>query len=188
MPIFLQSFLLVALSEMGDKTQILAFALAARFKRPWPILAGILAATLLNHAAASALGAWISLEIDPKILNSVLGLAFIGFGLWTLRPDREKTGLIGLRYGVFWTSAFLFFVAEMGDKTQLATLALGARFQSIVWVTAGTTLGMTLADGLAVFLGHRLSHRISMRWVRWIAALTFFAFGISSLVSVFRTP
>ncbi|MFH1017159.1 MAG: TMEM165/GDT1 family protein [Pseudomonadota bacterium] len=186
MRIFIESFFLVALSEMGDKTQLLAFSLAARFKRPWPILGGIFLATLINHALASAAGTWISAEVNPRLMNLALSLTFIGFGLWTLKPDREKTHERTLHFGIFLTTLILFFLAEMGDKTQLATLALGARFQSIVWVTAGTTLGMTLADGLAVVLGDRLSHRIPMSAVRWIAALAFFAFGISSFVSFFR--
>lgn len=175
------SFSLVAASEMGDKTQLLAFSLAAKFKRPIPILAGILVATLLNHALAATAGVWISTQITPKTMAYVLGGLFIAFGLWTLKPDTLDEENRPHRFGPFLTTAILFFLAEMGDKTQMATIALGARFNSAVAVTVGTTLGMMLTDGLAVLLGDRIAHRVQMKWVRWFAALLFFIFGIWSL-------
>ncbi len=182
----LSSFLLVFASEMGDKTQLLAFSLATRFRRPWPIMAGILVATAFNHALASSVGAWISAQVHPRVLAAVLGATFIAFGLWTLRPDtlEESRGLE--RFGAFLTTTILFFLAEMGDKTQLATVALAARYDSVVRVTAGTTLGMLASDGLAVFLGERLATRISSSRLRWGAACLFFAFGALSVWGAVR--
>lgn len=174
------SFLLVAISEMGDKTQLLAFSLAARFKSPWAIMAGILTATVFNHALASSLGSWVSAHVPARVMAGLLAAAFIGFGLWTLKPDSfEGKDTHGGR-GAYLTTVVLFFLAEMGDKTQLATMALAAKFGSVVWVTAGTTLGMLASDGLAVFVGEKLAERISMTWVRRVAAGLFFLFGILS--------
>lgn len=175
------SFLLVAASEMGDKTQLLAFSLAARFKKPWPIMAGILVATLLNHALASWAGEWVSHAVRRDLLGYALGASFIGFGIWTLFPDSWDETNQKHRFGPFLTTAILFFLAEMGDKTQLATVALGARFQSAVLVTVGTTLGMLATDGLAVFLGEKLAKRVSMVWIRRAAAGLFFIFGALSI-------
>lgn len=149
----LGSFLLVAVSEMGDKTQLLSFALAARFKSPWKVMAGIAVATLLNHGLASTLGQWVSRHASPGIMAVVLAASFIGFGLWTLKPDTLDDGGSSGRFGPFITTTVLFFLAEMGDKTQLATVALAARYQSASLVTLGTTAGMLFTDGLAVFLG-----------------------------------
>jgi putative Ca2+/H+ antiporter (TMEM165/GDT1 family) len=179
------SFALVGVSEMGDKTQLLAFSLAARFKKPWPIMAGILVATLLNHALASSVGLWVSTQVSPRVLGLALGLVFIAFGFWTLKPDTldDEGGGRRTEFGPFLTTTLLFFIAEMGDKTQLATVALGARFSSAVAVSVGTTLGMLLADGLAVFLGDRLSARIRMDWLRRAAAALFFLFGALSAVA-----
>jgi putative Ca2+/H+ antiporter (TMEM165/GDT1 family) len=179
----LSSFVLVAASEMGDKTQLLAFSLATRFRRPWPIMAGILAATILNHALASSLGSWISAHVPPRTMALALGAGFVAFGIWTLRPDRLEEREGASRYGPFLTTTFLFFLAEMGDKTQLATVALAARWHSVLLVTAGTTLGMLASDGLAVFLGEKLAARIGQRWIRVAAAALFFAFGAVSLWS-----
>lgn len=177
--VLLNSFMLVAASEMGDKTQLLAFSLAARYpKEPWPIMAGILTATLLNHGLASYLGEWISFHIPANILSAILGVLFVGFGIWTLKPDEFDDDKKESRFGAYITTTFLFFLAEMGDKTQLATVALGARYQSAVFVTAGTTLGMLVSDGLAVFLGERLAGTKQMKWIRWVAAGLFFIFGI----------
>jgi putative Ca2+/H+ antiporter (TMEM165/GDT1 family) len=176
------SFALVAVSEMGDKTQLLAFSLAARFKRPWPIMAGIFVATLLNHALAASVGAWISAAISPKTMSFVLAALFVAFGIWTLKPDTLDEEEKEPKFGAFLTTAVLFFLAEMGDKTQMATVALGARFQSAFAVTLGTTLGMMVTDGLAVLLGDRLAHRVQMKSIRVFAAALFFAFGIYSLV------
>jgi putative Ca2+/H+ antiporter (TMEM165/GDT1 family) len=178
------SFALVAVSEMGDKTQLLAFSLAARFKRPWPIMAGIFAATVLNHALASTVGQWIAAQVSPRGLAIALAVLFIGFGIWTLKPDTLNEDSKPARYGAFLTTAVLFFLAEMGDKTQLATVALAARFQSAALVTLGTTLGMMVTDGLAVFLGDRLASHVQMKWVRWVAAGLFFVFGIASALSI----
>ncbi len=175
------SFVLVALSEMGDKTQLLAFSLATRYRRPWIVLAGILAATLLNHALASTVGTWISTHVPARVMSGILAATFVAFGLWALRADALEDAGGAARFGPFLTTAVLFFLAEMGDKTQLATVALAARYRSIALVTAGTTLGMLASDGLAVFLGEKLAGRISMRWVRTAAAVVFFAFAAGSL-------
>jgi Ca2+/H+ antiporter, TMEM165/GDT1 family len=180
---FFSSFALVAASEMGDKTQLLAFSLAARFRKPVPILLGIFVATILNHALASSVGEWVASHIPPKALGLSLGVLFFGFGLWTLKPDTLDDSTQNDRFGPFLTTAVLFFLAEMGDKTQFATVALAARFQSAVVVTMGTTLGMMVTDGLAVFLGDRLADKVQMKWVRWFAATLFFIFGIYSAVT-----
>lgn len=174
------SFLLVAASEMGDKTQLLAFSLAAQYKKPWPILAGIFVATILNHALASWSGVWISKTISPMWMANILGIIFVAFALWTLKPDEADELKEESRFGPFLTTVFLFFMAEMGDKTQLATVALGAQFQSLWMVTLGTTLGMMVTDGLAVFIGNELSHKINMKYMRWFAASLFLAFGLAS--------
>ncbi len=180
------SFLLVAASEMGDKTQLLAFSLAARYRRPWTILLGILVATILNHTLASGLGDLVSRHVPERVLAFVLAALFVGFGLWTLRPDTLEEKERAERFGPFVTTAVLFFLAEMGDKTQLATVALAARYQSILLVTAGTTCGMLASDGLAVFLGDRLAERVKMRWIRIAAASLFFLFGAVSLWKAFQ--
>ncbi len=168
---------------MGDKTQLLAFSLAARFKRPTPILAGILVATLLNHGLAAALGSYVAGLVSAETLRMVLALTFFAFALWTLKPDKHDDKPGDPRWGAFVTTTVLFFFAEMGDKTQLATVALGARFADALFVTVGTTLGMMAADGLAVFVGHRLAHRLPMQWIRRAAALLFFIFGVLILAS-----
>jgi putative Ca2+/H+ antiporter (TMEM165/GDT1 family) len=177
----LSSFVLVALSEMGDKTQLLAFSLATKYRRPWVVMAGILAATILNHALASTVGTWVAAQVPPRVMAAILGATFIAFGLWTLRPDTLDGDGRPDRFGPFLTTTVLFFLAEMGDKTQLATVALAARYQAIVRVTVGTTLGMLASDGLAVFLGERLAAKVEMRFVRWAAAGVFFVFGAVSL-------
>lgn len=177
----LSSFLLVAASEMGDKTQLLAFSLASRYRRPWVVMAGILTATLLNHALASAVGTWLGGRVPTRMLALLLAATFIAFGVWTLKPDALGEEAKPGRFGPFVTTTFLFFLAEMADKTQLATVALAARYQSIVRVTVGTTLGMLLSDGLAVFLGDRLAARVQQRSIRFAAAGLFFLFGAASL-------
>jgi putative Ca2+/H+ antiporter (TMEM165/GDT1 family) len=166
---------------MGDKTQLLAFSLASRFRRPWAVMAGILVATIANHGLASSLGVWISGHVPARVMAIVLAVSFVGFGIWTLRPDALEGAERPTRFGPFLTTALLFFLAEMGDKTQLATVALAARFGNVVLVTMGTTLGMMAADGLAVFLGDRLSSRVQGRWLRIVAASLFFVFGAASL-------
>ncbi len=180
------SFLLVAASEMGDKTQLLAFSLATRMRKPWAIMAGIFVATILNHGLASSLGSWISANVPPHVMAFILAATFIAFGLWTLKPDTLEETKEPERFGAFVTTVVLFFLAEMGDKTQLATVALAAQFKSVVMVTTGTTLGMLVADGFAVFLGERLAAKVQMRWIRWAAATLFFVFGGVALWSAAR--
>lgn len=172
------SFWLVLVSEMGDKTQLLALVLILRFKRPWSIMAGILLATLLNHGMASWLGGWISSLLSPTVLRYSLAAIFVGFALWILVPDKDDGDVSQARFGAFLTTLVAFFLAEMGDKTQLATVALGAHYQAPLIVTAGTTLGMLVADGLAVVFGERLTQRIPMHIVRKLAAVTFLIFGL----------
>jgi Ca2+/H+ antiporter, TMEM165/GDT1 family len=174
------SFLLVAAAEMGDKTQLLALSLAARFRRPWPVMAGILVATLANHGLAASVGTWVSVHVPPRTLAAVLAVLFIGFGVWALVPDSPPEERRPSRSGPFLTTAVLFFLCEIGDKTQLATMALAARYQSILRVTVGTTVGMLVADGLAVVLGDRLAAHLQTRWIRWVAATLFFGFGIAA--------
>ena len=173
----------MALAEIGDKTQLLAFILAAKFRKPIPIVLGILAATLANHALAGALGAWITLLLGPETLRWVLGLSFIGMAIWTLIPDKFEEGDAKLaRFGVFGTTLVAFFLAEMGDKTQIATVALAAQYHSIFFVVAGTTLGMMIANVPAVFLGDRVAHRMPVRVVHGVAAAIFAVLGVATLL------
>lgn len=174
----------VALAEIGDKTQLLAFILAARFKKPAPIIAGILAATVVNHGLAGALGAWITSAITPEVLRWVLGLSFIGMAIWTMIPDEieEEETRVAKRFGVFGATLITFFLAEMGDKTQIATVALAAHYASPVMVVAGTTLGMLIADVPAVFVGDKLAARIPMKLVHSIAAGVFALLGLATLL------
>ena len=174
----------VALAEIGDKTQLLAFILAARFKKPLPIIAGILAATVVNHGLAGALGAWITDTLRPDILRWVLGASFIGMAIWTLIPDEieEEETQIAQRFGVFGATLITFFLAEMGDKTQIATVAMAAHYANPVMVVVGTTLGMLLADVPAVFVGDKLADRIPMRLVHTIAAAIFAVLGLATLL------
>ena len=173
----------MALAEIGDKTQLLAFILAAKFRKPIPIVLGILAATLANHALAGALGAWITLLIGPETLRWVLGLSFIGMAIWTLIPDKfEESDAKLARFGVFGTTLVAFFLAEMGDKTQIATVALAAQYHSIFFVVAGTTLGMMIANVPAVFLGDRVAHRMPVRVVHGVAAAIFAVLGVATLL------
>ncbi|MFP5520719.1 MAG: TMEM165/GDT1 family protein [Bdellovibrionia bacterium] len=179
MEALINSFLLVFVSEMGDKTQLLALVLAAKFKRPLPILAGILVATILNHALASYLGHYITQFLSPDILKWILAGTFVGFGLWMLIPDKDDGFEGPTKWGPFLTTTVVFFLAEMGDKTQLATVALGAKYAAPFMVTLGTTLGMMGADGLAVLFGHRFTEKIPMKLVHKIASFIFIAFGIA---------
>ncbi|AGH94699.1 TMEM165/GDT1 family protein [Pseudobdellovibrio exovorus] len=174
----IQSFLLVLASEMGDKTQLIALVLVARFRKPWTIMAGILVATLANHGLASFAGEMVASWLSPQVLKWGLIALFVGFGLWILIPDKEECLDERKNYGAFLTTLVVFFLAEMGDKTQLATVALGAKFNSVVAVTIGSTLGMMVADGLAVFLGPRLLRKIPMKAVRITACFLFIAFAI----------
>lgn len=174
----------VALAEIGDKTQLLAFILAARFKKPLPIILGILVATLVNHGLAGALGAWITASISPGVLRWVLGGSFIAMAIWTLIPDKieEEETQIAKRFGVFGATLVTFFLAEMGDKTQIATVAMAAHYAEPLLVVIGTTLGMLIADVPAVFVGDKLAARIPMRLVHGIAATIFALLGVATLV------
>jgi len=176
----------VTLAEIGDKTQLLAFILAARFKKPIPIIAGILIATLINHGLAGALGAWITSALSPEVLRWALGASFIAMAAWTLIPDKieEDETQLASRYGVFSATLITFFLAEMGDKTQIATVALAAHFAQPLMVVIGTTLGMLIADVPAVFIGDRLAEKIPMRLVHAIAAAVFAALGIATLMGL----
>ncbi len=173
----------VALGEIGDKTQLLALLLAARYRRPLPIIAGIFVATLANHFAAGALGTWLTRVIDPTWLRWGLGLSFIAVALWMLVPDRHDEGEtkpLG-RLGVFGLTTVAFFLTEIGDKTQIATVMLAARYDALVTVTMGTTLGMMLANVPAVLLGDRAVTFVPIRWVHRIAAVVFAAIGVAVL-------
>jgi putative Ca2+/H+ antiporter (TMEM165/GDT1 family) len=174
----------VALAEIGDKTQLLAFILAARFKKPAPIILGILLATLVNHGLAGALGAWITSAISPGTLRWVLGLSFIGMAIWTLIPDNieEEETQVAQRLGVFGATLITFFLAEMGDKTQIATVAMSAHYADPLLVVMGTTLGMLIADVPAVFVGDKLATRIPMKLVHTIAAAIFALLGAATLM------
>ena len=176
----------VALAEIGDKTQLLAFILAARFKKPLPIVAGILVATLVNHGLAGALGAWITSVASPEILRWVLGLSFIGMAVWTLIPDKieDEETRAAQRLGVFGATLITFFLAEMGDKTQLATVALAAHYGAPLVVVIGTTLGMLIADVPAVLVGNRFAAKIPLKIVHSIAAAIFAAMGVLALLKV----
>lgn len=183
---FLISTGVVALGEMGDKTQLLALLLATKFKRPVPIILGILVATLANHAFAGAVGGWVASMIGPQWLRWVVGVSFIGMAVWTLIPDEIEDDLdAGKQFlGVFGTTVIAFFLAEMGDKTQLVTVALAARYQDLLHVVAGTTLGMMIADVPAVFVGDWLVRKVSLKLVHSIAAGIFAIMGVMALLNV----
>ena len=174
----------VALAEMGDKTQLLAFILAARFKKPVPIILGILLATLVNHGLAGVFGAWITSVVSPEAMRWVLGLSFIAMAIWTLIPDKieEEETQIVQRLGVFGATLVTFFLAEMGDKTQIATVALAAHYGAPLLVVIGTTLGMLIADVPAVFVGSKFADKIPMKLVHSIAAAIFAIMGVLTLL------
>ena len=179
---FLVSTGIVALAEIGDKTQLLAFILAAKFRKPLPIIAGILVATIANHGFAGALGSWITSLLGPETLRWVLGVSFIAMAIWTLIPDKFDEGDAKLaRFGVFGTTLVAFFLAEMGDKTQIATVALAAQYHALYSVVAGTTLGMMIANVPAVILGDRIANRVPVRVVHSIAAAIFAILGMLTL-------
>ena len=183
MEAFLVSTGVVALAEMGDKTQLLALILAARFRKPWPIVLGILVATLANHALAGALGAWVTTVLGPDVLRWVLGVSFIAMAIWMLIPDKiddEQTSDTP-RFGVFGTTVLLFFLAEMGDKTQIATVMLAAQYQAWAWVVAGTTLGMMLANAPVVWLGDKITKLVPIRVVHRVSATIFAVLGLVAL-------
>lgn len=180
---FLVSTGIVALGEIGDKTQLLAFMLAAKFRKPVPIVLGILVATILNHALAGAVGSWVTTLVGPSVLRWILGGSFLAMAVWTLIPDKLDENEAKLaKYGAFLTTLFAFFLAEMGDKTQVATIALAAQFKAVVPVVAGTTLGILIADIPAVFIGDRAAKLIPVRVVHTIAAALFAIIGIATLL------
>jgi len=182
---FLVSTGIVALGEMGDKTQLLALLLAAKFRRPVPIILGILVATLVNHALAGAVGDWIARALGPDVLRWVIGGSFIAMAVWMLIPDKIDGAEGGhQRFGVFGTTVIAFFLAEMGDKTQIATVALAARYTDLVAVVAGTTLGMMIANVPAVLLGDVVAKKVSMTLVHGIAAAIFAVLGVLTLLNV----
>ena len=186
MEAFLASFAMVAIAEMGDKTQLLSFVLAAKFRgRHWPLIAGIFAATVANHFVAAYLGDWVAAHVEPEVMRWVLGAGFLGFAAWALIPDKlgyeaEKTS----RFGPFATTLVTFFLAEMGDKTQFATIALGAKYASLTMVVMGTTLGMMAANVPAVLLGERLAQYVPLSKMRFVAAALFAIFGALILLKV----
>lgn len=181
------STLIVALAEMGDKTQLLALLLAARFKKPVPIILAILAATLINHGVSAALGQWITVVIEPVWLVWILAVGFIAMAIWMLIPDKLDDESESIRkwqrYGVFGATFILFFIAEIGDKTQIATVALAAKYNSILLVTLGTTIGMLIANVPAVLIGDRFAHRLPVALIHKIGALIFLVLGVMTLVS-----
>lgn len=180
----LVSTAVVALAEIGDKTQLLAFLLAARFKKPVPIILGILAATIVNHGLAGAFGAWITATVSPDILRWILGLSFIGMAVWTMIPDEieEEETRIAKRFGVFGATLITFFLAEMGDKTQVATVAMAVHYATPLTVVIGTTLGMLIADVPVVFAGDKFVSKIPMKLVHTIAAAIFALLGVATLL------
>ena len=183
MEALLVSIGIVALAEVGDKTQLLTLVLAARYGKPWPIVAGIVVATLVNHAIAGALGAWLTRAIGPDAMRWILGVSFLAMAAWMLIPDKldADAGVSRRIGGVFVTTTALFFLVEIGDKTQIATVALAARFDALVSVVLGTTLGMLLANVPVVLLARQAAARIPFRLIRALAALLFAATGVMTL-------
>jgi Ca2+/H+ antiporter, TMEM165/GDT1 family len=184
MEAFLVSTGIVALAEMGDKTQLLALILAVRFRKPIPIVLGILVATIANHAMAGAVGAWVTTLLGPDVLRWVLGASFIAMALWMLIPDKmdDEDAAQAPRFGVFGTTVLAFFLAEMGDKTQIATVMLAAQYNAFFAVVAGTTLGMMLANAPVVWLGERMTRLIPLRIVHIVSALIFMGLGLFALL------
>jgi len=183
MEAFLVTSLVVAVSEIGDKTQLLSLFLAARFRRPVPIILAIAVATLLNHGIAAALGTWLHASVSADTLRWLLGASFLAIAGWTLLPDQlDEQSAPTARYGVFVVTLIAFFLAEIGDKTQIATALLAARYNDLLLVVLGTTLGMMLANAPAVLFGHHLGERVPLAWVRRCAALLFGAQGVLVLL------
>jgi putative Ca2+/H+ antiporter (TMEM165/GDT1 family) len=183
MEAFFSSTAIVALAEMGDKTQLLSFVLAGRFRKPLPIILGILVATLANHLLAGLLGAWLATLLSPVVLTWLVAGAFFAFGLWVLKPDELEEDPRLPAAGVFLATVIVFFMAEMGDKTQLATVALAARYDLLVAVVLGTTCGMMIANIPAVWLGERFARRVNMKYLRWAAAALFMLLGALTLAT-----
>lgn len=186
---FLLSTAIVALAEMGDKTQLLALLLAARFRKPVPILVAILLATLINHGLSAVLGQWVTTVIGPEVLLWIVSIGFIAMAVWMLILDElgDENASINKwqKFGVFGATFILFFLAEIGDKTQIATVALAARFDSVFWVMLGTTLGMMLANAPAVFLGDKLANRLPISLIHKIGAAIFLVIGVATLVQYY---
>lgn len=186
---FLVSAAVVAVAEIGDKTQLLALVLAAKLRKPIPIILGILVATLANHAAAAAIGTWLTRVIGPDLMRWLLGISFIAMGIWTLIPDKpdlddEKAPSPKGGWAVFGTTVAAFFLLEMGDKTQIATVALAAKYSNLALVTAGTTFGMMLANVPAVLLGDVAAKKLPLAFVRAVAAALFLLLGVVALLGV----
>ena len=184
---FLVSTGIVALAEIGDKTQLLSLVLAAKFRRPIPIILGILVATLLNHALAGAVGAWVTTVLGAEALRWILGLSFLAMAVWIMIPDKlddDDVKVDATHYGIFGATVVAFFLAEMGDKTQVATVALAAQYASLFWVVAGTTLGMMLANAPAVLLGDKMGSNLPLKLVHGIAAAIFATLGIATLLAL----
>lgn len=186
---FLISMFVVALSEMGDKTQLLALLLAARFRKPVPILIAIFLATVVNHGVSAVLGQWITTVLSEEVLIWIVSVGFIGMAIWMLIPDELGDESDSIRkwqkYGVFGATFILFFLAEIGDKTQIATVALAARFDSIGWVTLGTTLGIMLVNAPAVFIGDKLANKLPISLIHKIGASIFLIMGLATLVKYY---
>lgn len=175
----------VALAEIGDKTQLLSLMLAARFRKPLPIVAGILVATLANHGFAGAIGSWIAQALGAEVLRWILGISFLAMALWTLVPDKlDSTDANADRLGIFGTTTLAFFLAEMGDKTQVATIALSAQYQSFLPIVMGTTIGMMAANVPVVYLGGRFSNRLPLKAIRMLTAGLFLALGMLVLLKI----
>ena len=185
MEAFLVSTSVVALAEMGDKTQLLSLVLAARFRKPWPIVLGILVATLVNHGLAGAVGAWVTTFLGADTMRWILGISFIVMAGWMLIPDKfDDEGMSEhSRWGIFGTTVIAFFLAEMGDKTQIATVMLAAKYDAYLWVVAGTTLGMMLANAPVVWMGDKLVKRVPIRMVHVISAVIFLVLGLLALLA-----
>lgn len=181
--IIFNSFLLVSFTEMGDKTQLLAFVLATRFKKPWTIFAGIFVATILNHVLAASAGVWVANTVSPIVLKRTLAAIFFIFAVWILIPDKDEGLSETRKWGAFLTTVVTFFLAEMGDKTQIATVTLAAKYHDLILVTIGTTIGMMLTDGLAVFFGDKMTKHIPMKWIHILAAILYIIFGVGILIN-----
>ncbi len=178
MEAFFSTFFLVFFSELGDKTQLLALLLFARFRRPWAILSGIFLATLLNHAFAAYLGELATSYLSPEVMKWILSLVFFAFAIWILFPDKEEDLPTVGKYGAFFTTLVTFFLAEMGDKTQLATVALGAKYDHFLVVTMGSTLGLMASNGMVIGIGNKYLDRIPKKWIFRFSSLLFAIFGL----------
>lgn len=179
MEALLVSIVSVAFAEIGDKTQLLALVLATRFRKPWPIIGGILVATLVNHGIAAELGAWLSVTITPAVLRWTVALSFLAMGAWILVPDRLDDKPAAYSYGAFVSTLIAFFLVEIGDKTQVATVLLAAKYNAIAWVVVGTTLGMLAANAPVVFAGRYAADKLPLRLVRRVAAALFLLIGVA---------